>query len=120
MCSACVGKYMGFTPPTMTVPIRDPSSESPRQFSVPDQAFLLEGPSRYELQPSVHSVRSLRSDRTLPKCRYDTSSCILVYPTMLSPEDRSKLSSCLPTILNTSIKLCGKNRGKFLLYRKKS
>ncbi|CAN7127028.1 unnamed protein product, partial [Brassica rapa subsp. narinosa] len=43
----------------------------------------------------VRSDRSLRSDRTLPKRRYDTNSCILVYPTMLSPEDRSELSSCL-------------------------
>ncbi|KAG5384803.1 hypothetical protein IGI04_036273 [Brassica rapa subsp. trilocularis] len=50
-------------------------------------------------RPSVRSVRSLRSDRTLPKRRYDTKSCILVYPTMLSPEDRSELSSCLSTIL---------------------
>ncbi|KAF2538541.1 hypothetical protein F2Q68_00021737 [Brassica cretica] len=35
-------------------------------------------------------VRSLRSDRALPKHRYDISPCILVYPSMLSPEDRSK------------------------------
>ncbi|WZY99161.1 hypothetical protein YC2023_071490 [Brassica napus] len=51
------------------------------------------------LELYVRSVRSLRSDRTLPKHRYDTNSCILVYPTMLSPEDRSELSSFLPTIL---------------------
>uniref|UniRef100_M4FAS1 Uncharacterized protein n=1 Tax=Brassica campestris TaxID=3711 RepID=M4FAS1_BRACM len=40
--------------------------------------------------------RSLRSDRALPKRRYDTSPCILVKPSMLSPEDRSKLGSCFP------------------------
>ncbi|KAG5375960.1 hypothetical protein IGI04_040556 [Brassica rapa subsp. trilocularis] len=40
---------------------------------------------------------SLRSDRALLKRRYDTSPCILVYPSTLSPEDHSKLSSCFPS-----------------------
>ncbi|KAF3585352.1 hypothetical protein F2Q69_00029802 [Brassica cretica] len=31
-----------------------------------------------------------RSDRALPKRRYDISPCILIYPSMLSPEDRSE------------------------------
>ncbi|KAF2553496.1 hypothetical protein F2Q68_00034474 [Brassica cretica] len=39
---------------------------------------------------------SLRSDRALPKRRYDISPCILVYPSMLSPEDRSEPISCFP------------------------
>ncbi|KAF3508213.1 hypothetical protein F2Q69_00007728 [Brassica cretica] len=41
-------------------------------------------------------VRSLRSNRALPKRRYDISPCILVYPSMLSPEDRSELISRSP------------------------
>ncbi|KAG5400057.1 hypothetical protein IGI04_014664 [Brassica rapa subsp. trilocularis] len=44
-------------------------------------------------RPSVHSVRSLHSDRALPKCRYDTSPCILVYPSMLSPEDQAVINA---------------------------
>nr|VDC75697.1 unnamed protein product [Brassica rapa] len=39
-------------------------------------------------------ARSLRSDRALPKRRYDTSPCILVYLLMLYPEDRSEPISC--------------------------
>ncbi|KAF3521993.1 hypothetical protein F2Q69_00047935 [Brassica cretica] len=45
---------------------------------------------------SAQSVRSdrarakARSDRALPKRRYDISPCVLVYPSMLSPKDRSK------------------------------
>ncbi|KAF2560647.1 hypothetical protein F2Q70_00017279 [Brassica cretica] len=35
-------------------------------------------------------TRSLRSDRVLPKHRYGISPCILLYPSMLSPEDRSE------------------------------
>ncbi|KAF3561303.1 hypothetical protein DY000_02017259 [Brassica cretica] len=38
-------------------------------------------------RPNACSARSLRSDRALPKRRYDISPCILVYPLMLSPED---------------------------------
>ncbi|KAF3513463.1 hypothetical protein F2Q69_00006275 [Brassica cretica] len=38
----------------------------------------------------------LRSDRALPKRRYDISPCILVYPSMLSPEDRSEPISYFP------------------------
>ncbi|WZZ44049.1 hypothetical protein YC2023_040308 [Brassica napus] len=45
-------------------------------------------------------VRSLRSDRALPKHRYDISPCVLVYPSMLSPEDRSKPISRFPAILS--------------------
>uniref|UniRef100_A0A0D2ZPK5 Uncharacterized protein n=1 Tax=Brassica oleracea var. oleracea TaxID=109376 RepID=A0A0D2ZPK5_BRAOL len=41
-------------------------------------------------------VRSLCSDRALPKRRYDISPCILVYPSMLSPEDRSEPISRYP------------------------
>ncbi|KAF2600236.1 hypothetical protein F2Q68_00009637 [Brassica cretica] len=41
-------------------------------------------------------ARSLRSDRALPKRRYDISPCILVYPSMLSPEDRSEPISRSP------------------------
>ncbi|KAF3551255.1 hypothetical protein DY000_02008194 [Brassica cretica] len=48
------------------------------------------------LRPSVRSARSLRSDRALPKRRYDISPCILVYPSMLSPEDRSEPISRSP------------------------
>ncbi|KAF3518684.1 hypothetical protein DY000_02060393 [Brassica cretica] len=44
-------------------------------------------------------VRSLRSDRALPKRRYDSSPCVLVYPSMLSPEDRSEPISRFPAIL---------------------
>ncbi|KAF2570129.1 hypothetical protein F2Q70_00002865 [Brassica cretica] len=36
----------------------------------------------------MHAVRSLR--------RYNISPCILVYPSMLSPEDRSEPISCFP------------------------
>ncbi|KAF2559031.1 hypothetical protein F2Q68_00014241 [Brassica cretica] len=42
------------------------------------------------------SARSLRSDRALPKRRYDNSLCILMYPSMLSPEDRSEPISPFP------------------------
>ncbi|KAF3509407.1 hypothetical protein F2Q69_00007712 [Brassica cretica] len=51
---------------------------------------------------SLHSDRaraevwSLRSDRALPKRRYDISPCILVYPSMLSPEDCSEPISRSP------------------------
>ncbi|KAF2553975.1 hypothetical protein F2Q68_00035116 [Brassica cretica] len=72
------------------------------------------------LLPHMHAVRSLRSDRaSVPLGRYiatepepklgryvatelfrnvDTiiSPCILVYPSMLSPEDRSEPISCFP------------------------
>ncbi|CAG7876998.1 unnamed protein product [Brassica rapa] len=47
-------------------------------------------------RPSVRFVRSLHSDRALPKRRYDTIPCILVYPSMLFPEDRSEPISCFP------------------------
>ncbi|KAF3583931.1 hypothetical protein F2Q69_00029799 [Brassica cretica] len=45
-------------------------------------------------------VRSLSSDRALPKRGYDISPCILVYPSMLSPEDRSESISRFPAILS--------------------
>ncbi|KAF2539295.1 hypothetical protein F2Q68_00020872 [Brassica cretica] len=45
-------------------------------------------------------ARSLRSDRALPKRRYDISPCILVYPSMLSPEYRSEPISRSPPFLN--------------------
>ncbi|KAF3511845.1 hypothetical protein F2Q69_00004598 [Brassica cretica] len=57
---------------------------------------------------SVCSARSLRSDRVyVPLDRYvatelfrnidkTISPCILVYPSMLSPEDRSEPISCFP------------------------
>ncbi|KAF3540952.1 hypothetical protein F2Q69_00022939 [Brassica cretica] len=41
-------------------------------------------------------VQSLRSDLALPKRRYDISLCILVYPSMLSPEDRREPISRSP------------------------
>ncbi|KAF3508570.1 hypothetical protein F2Q69_00002551 [Brassica cretica] len=42
-------------------------------------------------------ARSLRSDRALPKRRYEISPCILFYPSMLTPEDRSEpISHFLP------------------------
>ncbi|KAF3562288.1 hypothetical protein DY000_02016578 [Brassica cretica] len=44
--------------------------------------------------------RSLRSDRALPKHRYNISPCVLVYPSMLSPEDRSEPISRFPAILS--------------------
>ncbi|KAF3600702.1 hypothetical protein F2Q69_00037693 [Brassica cretica] len=47
-------------------------------------------------RPNACSARSLRSNRALPKRRYDISPCILVYPSMLSPEDRSEPISCFP------------------------
>ncbi|KAF3572081.1 hypothetical protein F2Q69_00059505 [Brassica cretica] len=43
--------------------------------------------------------RSLRSDRALPKRRYDISPCILVYPSMLSPEYCSEPISRSPPFL---------------------
>ncbi|KAF2594907.1 hypothetical protein F2Q70_00043416 [Brassica cretica] len=46
------------------------------------------------------SARSLRSDRGLPKRRYDISPCVLVYPSMLSPKDRSEPISRFPAILS--------------------
>ncbi|KAF2566275.1 hypothetical protein F2Q68_00025981 [Brassica cretica] len=58
-------------------------------------------PNAYSAR-SLHSnrarakARSLRSDRALPKRRYDISPCILVYPSMLSPEDRSEPISRSP------------------------
>ena len=55
---------------------------------------------------SVCFVRSLRGDRTLPKRRYDTNPCILVYPSMLSPEDRSEPISCFQPfeVINQSLR----------------
>ncbi|KAF3487793.1 hypothetical protein F2Q69_00052891 [Brassica cretica] len=47
-------------------------------------------------QPNACSARSLCSDQALPKRRYDISPCILVYPSMLSPEDRSEPISRSP------------------------
>ncbi|KAF2531865.1 hypothetical protein F2Q70_00029772 [Brassica cretica] len=41
-------------------------------------------------------ARSLRSDRALPIRGYDTSPCILVYPSMLSPKDCSEPISRSP------------------------
>ena len=57
-------------------------------------------------RPSVLSVRSLRSDRALPKRQYDTNPCILVYPSVLSPEDRSEPISCFPPfeIINQTLR----------------
>ncbi|KAF3503588.1 hypothetical protein F2Q69_00042799 [Brassica cretica] len=55
-----------------------------------------------ELEPELSDrartkVWSLRSHRNLPKRRYDISPCILVYPSMLSPEYRSEpISRSLP------------------------
>ncbi|KAF2618022.1 hypothetical protein F2Q68_00041198 [Brassica cretica] len=60
------------------------------------------------LVPHMHAVRSLRSNRAfVPLGRYvatelfrnidmTISPCILVYPPMLSPEDRSEPISCFP------------------------
>ncbi|KAF3538520.1 hypothetical protein F2Q69_00021210 [Brassica cretica] len=45
-----------------------------------------------ELEPS--SVATSRPSSS--KRRYDISPCILVYPSMLSPEDRSEPISCFP------------------------
>ncbi|KAF2591727.1 hypothetical protein F2Q70_00038583 [Brassica cretica] len=45
-------------------------------------------------------ARSLRSDRALPKRRYDISLCVLVYPSMISPKDRSEPISRFPAILS--------------------
>ncbi|KAF2606987.1 hypothetical protein F2Q68_00043928 [Brassica cretica] len=45
-------------------------------------------------------VRSLRSDRALTKRRYNISLCVLVYRSMLSPEDRSEPISRFPAILS--------------------
>ncbi|KAF3503536.1 hypothetical protein F2Q69_00040684 [Brassica cretica] len=82
------------------------------------------------LLPHMHAVRSLRSDQAsvplgryvatelFQKSRYDSSPCILVYPSMLSPEDRSEPISCSHHS-KSLIKIYGKNRGKFVLYRKK-
>ena len=42
------------------------------------------------------SARSLRSDRAIPKRRYDINPCILVYPSMLSPKNRSEPISRSP------------------------
>ncbi|KAF2585203.1 hypothetical protein F2Q70_00035846 [Brassica cretica] len=45
---------------------------------------------RYAVNKHVlRSVATLRSDRVRPLRRYDISPCILVYPSMLSPEDHS-------------------------------
>ncbi|KAF3591074.1 hypothetical protein DY000_02022021 [Brassica cretica] len=51
-------------------------------------------------QPNACSARSLGSDRALPKRRYDISPCVLIYPLMLSPEDRSEPISRFPAILS--------------------
>ncbi|KAF3496149.1 hypothetical protein DY000_02053091 [Brassica cretica] len=64
-------------------------------------------------RPNACSARSLRSDRAsvplgrnvatelepklgFPKPRYNISPCVLIYPSMLSPEDRSEPISCFP------------------------
>ncbi|KAF3579142.1 hypothetical protein DY000_02031474 [Brassica cretica] len=54
-----------------------------------------------------------------PFGRYDISPCILVYPLMLSPKDRSNPFH-VPCHSKLSIELYRKNRGKFVIYRKKS
>ncbi|KAF2564493.1 hypothetical protein F2Q70_00015756 [Brassica cretica] len=48
--------------------------------------------------PHMHAVRLLRNDRALPKRQYNITPCILVYPSMLSPEDRSEPISCFPPL----------------------
>ncbi|WZY86785.1 hypothetical protein YC2023_033169 [Brassica napus] len=63
----------------------------------------------YPIRPRTSQARSIRGDQACTQLgryvaterpsRSVATSCILVYPTMLSPEDRSELSSCLPTIL---------------------
>ncbi|WZZ28099.1 hypothetical protein YC2023_011500 [Brassica napus] len=55
-------------------------------------------------------ARSLRSDRALPKRRYDISPCVLVYPSMLSPEDRSEPISRFLAILSYRSNLTPVNR----------
>ncbi|KAF3601406.1 hypothetical protein F2Q69_00035345 [Brassica cretica] len=47
-------------------------------------------------RPNACSARSQCSNRALLKRRYDISPCILVYPSMLSPEDHSEPISCFP------------------------
>ncbi|KAF3506320.1 hypothetical protein F2Q69_00006708 [Brassica cretica] len=59
-------------------------------------ATELEPSSVATKRPSVRPARSLCSNTALPKRRYDISPCILVYPSMLSPEDRSEPISCFP------------------------
>ncbi|KAF2591212.1 hypothetical protein F2Q70_00038365 [Brassica cretica] len=59
-------------------------------------ATKLEPSSVAMYRPSVRSARSLRSDRALLKRRYNISPGILVYPSLLSPEDRSEPISCFP------------------------
>ncbi|KAF2552003.1 hypothetical protein F2Q68_00034619 [Brassica cretica] len=58
-----------------------------------DRAFIPLGRYVATESPFAWSLCSDRA-RALPKRRYDISPCILVYPSMLSPEDRSEPISC--------------------------
>ncbi|KAF3510485.1 hypothetical protein F2Q69_00006183 [Brassica cretica] len=51
-------------------------------------------PEEEKEKPS--STNTFSTNRALPKRQYDISPCIPVYPSMLSPEDRSEPISCFP------------------------
>ncbi|KAF3574701.1 hypothetical protein F2Q69_00059134 [Brassica cretica] len=87
-------------------------------------------PNACSEQPSSSQARSLRSDRaSVPLGRYVATELFRYVDTTLLHAFSSTLRCYLPkTVANpfhvshhskSSIKLCGKNRGKFVLYRKK-
>ncbi|KAF3489406.1 hypothetical protein F2Q69_00052933 [Brassica cretica] len=78
--------------PSMTIGTRTNQARSLRNYRTCTLSVLL---VRYvATERPFLSVAS--SDRAFPKRRYDISLCILVYPLMLSPEDRSEPISCFP------------------------
>ncbi|KAF2588370.1 hypothetical protein F2Q70_00038491 [Brassica cretica] len=103
------------------------------RYAVPFSHYVateLEPSSVATLRPSVRSARSLRSDRaSVPLGRYVATELFRNVDTTLVHAFSSTLRCYLPKTVaspfhvsrhsKSSIKLYGKNRGKFVLYRKK-
>ena len=63
-------------------------------------------PNSFTVVPDFEIRKPTFGDRALPKRRYDANPWMLVYPLMLSSEDRSKPISCFSTfeIINQTLR----------------